>query len=61
MDFNRFTEKFQEGLRSAQGLASRNGQPSTNFLFLREGKVYFEGGQQALLESPDAYLKKFLV
>jgi phospholipid/cholesterol/gamma-HCH transport system ATP-binding protein len=42
-------------------LASRNGQPSTNFLFLREGKVYFEGGQQALLESPDAYLKKFLV
>jgi phospholipid/cholesterol/gamma-HCH transport system ATP-binding protein len=41
--------------------ASRNGQPSTNFLFLRDGKVYFEGGQQALLESPDAYLKKFLV
>jgi len=42
-------------------LASRNGQPSTNFLFLREGKVYFEGGQQAVLESPDAYLRKFLV
>lgn len=42
-------------------LASRNGQPSTTFLFLREGKVYFEGGQQAVLESPDAYLKKFLV
>jgi phospholipid/cholesterol/gamma-HCH transport system ATP-binding protein len=43
------------------GLASRNGQPFTNFLFLREGKVYFEGGQQAVLESPDAYLKKFLL
>jgi phospholipid/cholesterol/gamma-HCH transport system ATP-binding protein len=42
-------------------LASRNGQPSTNFLFLRGGKVYFEGGQQAVLDSPDAYLKKFLV
>jgi phospholipid/cholesterol/gamma-HCH transport system ATP-binding protein len=42
-------------------LASRNGQPSTNFLVLREGKVYFEGGPQAVLESPDAYLKKFLV
>ncbi|PYU26277.1 MAG: organic solvent resistance ABC transporter ATP-binding protein [Acidobacteria bacterium] len=42
-------------------LASRNGQPSTNFLFLHEGKVYFEGGSQAVLESPDAYLKKFLV
>jgi len=41
-------------------LASRNGQPSTNFLFLREGKVYFEGGPQAVLESPDAYLQKFL-
>jgi phospholipid/cholesterol/gamma-HCH transport system ATP-binding protein len=40
---------------------SRNGQPSTNFLVLREGKVYFEGGPQAVLESPDAYLKKFLV
>src|SRR5260370_3477228 len=46
---------------SPEGLAPRNGQPSTNFLFLREGKVYFEGGQQAVLESPDAYLKKFLV
>jgi phospholipid/cholesterol/gamma-HCH transport system ATP-binding protein len=42
-------------------LASRNGQPSTNFLFLREGKVYFEGGPQAVLDSPDAYLKRFLV
>jgi phospholipid/cholesterol/gamma-HCH transport system ATP-binding protein len=41
-------------------LASRNGQPSTNFLFLREGKIYFEGGPQAVLESPDAYLQKFL-
>lgn len=41
--------------------SSRNGQPSTNFLFLREGRVYFEGGPQAVLESPDAYLKKFLV
>lgn len=44
-----------------QDFASRNGQPSTTFLFLRGGKVYFEGGQQAVLESPDAYLKKFLV
>jgi hypothetical protein len=42
-------------------LASRYGQPSTNFLFLREGKVYFEGGPQAVLEPPDAYLNKFLV
>lgn len=46
---------------SAAALGTRNGQPSTTFLFLRDGKVYFEGGQQALLESPDSYLKKFLV
>jgi phospholipid/cholesterol/gamma-HCH transport system ATP-binding protein len=42
-------------------LGSRNGQPATNFLVLRHGKVYFEGGQQAVLESRDAYLKRFLV
>src|ERR1700688_3268051 len=42
-------------------LAARNGQPSTTFLFLRECKVYFEGGPQAVLESPDAYLRQFLV
>ena len=46
---------------SPEEIASRNGRPSTNFLVLREGKVYFEGGQQAMLESPDAYLKRFLV
>lgn len=45
---------------SPAGLASRNGQPSTNFLVLRDGKVYFEGGPQAVLDSADAYLKKFL-
>jgi phospholipid/cholesterol/gamma-HCH transport system ATP-binding protein len=38
-----------------------NGQPSTTFLVLHEGKVYFEGGPQAVLESSDAYLRKFLV
>ena len=26
MDFNRFTEKLQEGMRSAQGIASKRGQ-----------------------------------
>jgi phospholipid/cholesterol/gamma-HCH transport system ATP-binding protein len=40
---------------------SSNGQPATNILVLRDGKVYFEGGQQAVLDSPDEYLKKFLV
>jgi phospholipid/cholesterol/gamma-HCH transport system ATP-binding protein len=34
---------------------------SVSFLFLREGRVYFEGSPQAVLDSPDPYLKKFLV
>lgn len=35
--------------------------PVTRFLVLRDGKIYFEGDQKAILESPDAYLKRFLV
>ena len=38
----------------------RNGRPATNFLFLRDGVAYFEGGPQRVLDSPDTYLKKFL-
>jgi phospholipid/cholesterol/gamma-HCH transport system ATP-binding protein len=40
---------------------SPNGQPVTNLMVLREGQVYFEGGQRAMLESKDEYLKSFLV
>ena len=40
---------------------SPNGRPATTFLVLRDGRAYFEGGPQAVLESPDAYLKRFLV
>jgi len=32
-----------------------------SFIFLREGRVYFEGGPQEVLDSTDPYLKKFLV
>jgi phospholipid/cholesterol/gamma-HCH transport system ATP-binding protein len=39
---------------------SPNGRPATNFLVLRDGQAYFEGGTQAMLESPDDYLKRFL-
>jgi phospholipid/cholesterol/gamma-HCH transport system ATP-binding protein len=46
---------------SQAALEPLNGQPSTTFLVLHEGKVYFEGGPQAVLESSDAYLRKFLV
>jgi phospholipid/cholesterol/gamma-HCH transport system ATP-binding protein len=33
----------------------------TTFLFLRDGRVYFEGNPQSVLDSADPYLKKFLV
>ena len=35
--------------------------PATTFLVLRDGKVYFEGDQRAVLESKDGYLRRFLV
>lgn len=34
---------------------------ATRFLVLREGGVYFEGGQEELAETKDDYLKRFLV
>lgn len=33
----------------------------TTFLFLRDGRVYFEGNPESVLESADPYLKRFLV
>ena len=32
-----------------------------NFILLREGRVYFEGGPEDLLKTNDPYLKRFLV
>jgi phospholipid/cholesterol/gamma-HCH transport system ATP-binding protein len=37
-----------------------NGQPRTSLLVLRHGKVYFEGDHQAMLDSTDPYLRRFL-
>jgi phospholipid/cholesterol/gamma-HCH transport system ATP-binding protein len=34
---------------------------ATRFLVLREGGVYFEGGQEELVNTRDEYLKRFLV
>ncbi len=34
---------------------------ATRFLVLREGGVYFEGGQEELAQTKDEYLKRFLV
>jgi phospholipid/cholesterol/gamma-HCH transport system ATP-binding protein len=43
---------------SASGAAK---MAATRFLVLREGGVYFEGGQKELAETKDDYLKRFLV
>lgn len=42
-------------------IAARAKMAATRFLVLREGGVYFEGGQEDLTASEDAYLKRFLV
>jgi phospholipid/cholesterol/gamma-HCH transport system ATP-binding protein len=34
---------------------------ATRFLVLREGEVYFEGSPEEIANSPDEYLKRFLV
>lgn len=39
---------------------SHPGIPPTNVLVLREGKIYFEGAADTILDSTDDYLKKFL-
>jgi ATP-dependent Clp protease ATP-binding subunit ClpB len=44
MDFNRFTEKLQEGLRAAQGIASRNGQQQLDVEHLLTALLEQEGG-----------------
>jgi len=35
--------------------------PATRFLFLRDGRVYFEGSQEEVAQTQDGYLQKFLV
>ena len=52
-DANRVVSVSQDGRGSAGS--------ATTFLVLREGGVYFEGDQRAILDSRDSYLKGFLV
>ena len=44
MDFNRFTEKLQEGFRSAQGIASKRGQQQIDVEHLLLALLGQEGG-----------------
>lgn len=46
----------------SNGSAAAGGKAAaTRFLVLREGAVYFEGGQEELAATKDDYLKRFLV
>jgi phospholipid/cholesterol/gamma-HCH transport system ATP-binding protein len=40
---------------------NRAGAPPTNVLVLRNGEIYFEGAPEGLIDSSDAFLKRFLV
>jgi phospholipid/cholesterol/gamma-HCH transport system ATP-binding protein len=57
----RFDAGREQVMRAASDAASRNGHAQTNFLVLRDGGVYFEGGPESVLKSGDKYLKRFLV
>jgi phospholipid/cholesterol/gamma-HCH transport system ATP-binding protein len=46
---------------AAAGSGPAVDSPRTRFLFLRQGKVYFEGDQEQVAGSKDAYLQSFLV
>ncbi len=59
MDFNRFTEKLQEGMRSAQALASKRGQQQIEVEHLLMSLLGQEGGlMPSLLGKAEVDLKK---
>jgi ATP-dependent Clp protease ATP-binding subunit ClpB len=58
MDFNRLTEKLQEGLRSAQSIAQRNGQQQLEVEHLLLALLEQEGGlAQSVLAKADVNLQ----
>src|SRR5713101_8078437 len=57
MDFNRFTEKLQEGVRAAQSQASRRGQQQLDVEHLLVALLEQEGGlAQSILAKADVKL-----
>jgi phospholipid/cholesterol/gamma-HCH transport system ATP-binding protein len=63
----RKTSQLSESLSSAKDAKSATGSPAydggistTNVLVLRDGKIYFEGAADALLNTSDEYLNEFL-
>src|SRR5882724_1663373 len=57
-----FDTKTNRVLRNAEkpGDKAFDGQSSTRFAVLRDGKVFFEGSPEAILTVKDPYLKRFL-
>ena len=57
------TPRIQTGCaqRIQRKCGRRNQMAATRFLVLRDGGVYFEGGQEELADTKDEYLKRFLV
>jgi len=58
--FDPQTRKVVHSLSNGNAAAGAK-MAATRFLVLRDGHVYFEGGQQELAASNDVYLKRFLV
>ncbi|MGC1415124.1 MAG: ATP-binding cassette domain-containing protein [Candidatus Acidiferrum sp.] len=58
--FDPATKKVVHSVSSGNGAAGAK-MAATRFLVLREGAVYFEGGQEELSRTKDDYLKRFLV
>ncbi len=56
----RFSSSNNSIAKLRPGANGNGSDPVTTFVVLREGKVYFEGEPQAVLNSSDAYLKGFL-
>lgn len=58
----RFDPEAQRVVRVNAAETGTNGRgPTTQFLVLRDGRVYFEGGPEEIAESQDPYLRRFLV
>jgi phospholipid/cholesterol/gamma-HCH transport system ATP-binding protein len=57
----RFDPASNRVLPFTQNEKALNHDGGVSFVCLREGRAYFEGDPQALLDSSDPYLKKFLV
>jgi phospholipid/cholesterol/gamma-HCH transport system ATP-binding protein len=57
----RFDGKTGRVLHVPSNCSPQTSAGATNFVVLRSGKVYFEGSPQALADSRDEYLRRFLL